>query len=234
MKISFYLRQLPAFLVLLCAMTSYGQVLPTCLPVITHEGEVVLSTGVRLWGLLSYQPLTNTLLLRQASTWRTYHAGQLRYFSYTDQADNRVHTITSFAVRLASGEPQMLLLEERVPGAPIPMLQLPPPNGQHGAIIQGLPQPRTASWKTEQPCYIWFDGRLIAPDAFVRTEIDALLTIVPESVQYWAAAYPRPTCLPELVRWLAYFESELSFAQSKPSLIRLKPATTPASILSTL
>ncbi|MVM35903.1 hypothetical protein GO755_38170 [Spirosoma sp. HMF4905] len=234
MKIGFNLCRLSVFLLLLCVMTSYGQVLPTRLPVITNEGEVVLATGVRLWRQLSYQPLTNTLMVQQANSWHTYQADQLRHFSYTDRADDRTHYIKAFAVQLASGETRTMLLEELIPGAPIPLLQLPSSNGQHGTIIQGLPQPRTANWKTEQPYYVWFDGRLLAPDVFVRTEIDALLTTVPESVQYWAAAYPRPTSLPELMEWLSYLERELSLGQLKPARTQPKPVTTPASTPFTL
>ena len=242
MKIRINFRRLLALLLLLRTATSYGQVLPTrtdtyfpssplgCashqvhpvertlstrtrLPVITHEGEVVLTTGVRLRGSLNYQPLTHTLRVQQANAWHTYQADQIRYFVYTDRTDDKVHHVTAFTLRLASGELQTLLLEELMPGAPIPLLQLPSPNGRHEAISQGLPLPRAANWQTKQPCFVWFDGRLLAPDAFVRTEIDALLTIVPPSVQYWAAAYPRPTNPKALLRWLSEFESEIKRAR---------------------
>jgi hypothetical protein len=232
MKIRPAICSLPAFLWLLCVITSYGQVMPkrTQLTVASYEGEVVLTTGVRLWGHLSYKLLTNTLLIRQANTSHTYQAEQLRYFTYTDQNDKRVHYVTAFAVRLASGETRTLLLEELIPGAPIPLLQLPPPNGKHEAIMLGLPQPRTTNWQTEPPCYVWFDGWLLAPDVFVRTEIDALLTIAPEPVQRWAAAYPRPTCLPELARWLYSYRRQLSLVPPRLAPVQPKPATTPANI----
>ena len=243
MKICFNLRHVPAFLVLLCVMDSYGQVMSTDtshqsttpgyatqqdfpseltlsttdrLSVVTHKGEVVLNTGVRLRGCLHYQPLTNTLRVREVNTWRTYPADQIRHVSYIDQTGNQAHHITAFPVPSALGEIRTLLLEELVPGA-IPLLQLPLLNSQYGTTLQELPQARAANWRTKQPCYVWFDGRLLTPDVFVRTEIDALLTIVPESVQYWAASYPRPTCLPELARWLSAFGRELARVQPNPS-----------------
>ena len=204
------------------------------LPVSMHKGDVVLNTGVRLRGHLSYQPLTNTLRVREVDTWRTYPANQIRHFSYIDQTDNQAHHITAFPVPSALGETRTLLLEELIPDAPIPLLQLPLPTSQYGTTLQDLPHPRTANWQTEQPCYIWFDGRLLAPDVFVRTEIDALLTIVPESVQHWAAAYPRPTCLPTLAQWLSAFGRELTRVQPNPAGVQSRPATSPASTRSTL
>jgi len=128
----------------------------------------------------------------------------------------QAHYVTPYPIQLDSGERQTVLLEELTPGAAISLLQLPVLNGQPDTIEQKLPRIHSPQWRTQRPWYIWFDGRLIAPDSFVRTELDALLTLVPESVQRWAAVYPRPTNPKTLVRWLAGFEQAMHQAQAKP------------------
>jgi hypothetical protein len=181
-----------------------------------HQGEVVPTTGIRLWGELCYQPRTHSLLFRTTAEtpWRTYPADQLRQFSYMDAATNGLHHIGTYDVPMSTGQTITLLFEELIPGATVPLLQLVAPNGLSRAARRVLPRMPKAAWQTEHPRYVWLDGRLLAPDVFVETELDGLLATTPTSVQQWAKRYPRPTDPKSLGRWLAYFDREMANARS--------------------
>ncbi len=179
-----------------------------------HKGEVMPTTGIRLWGELCYQPRTHSLLFRNtaATPWRTYPADQVRQFSYMAAATNGLHHIGAYDVPMPTGQTITLLFEELIPGATVPLLQLASLNGLSRAARRGLPRTPKAAWQTEHPWYVWLDGRLLAPDVFVEIELNGLLATTPPSVQRWAATYPRPTDPKSLGRWLAYFDREMAHA----------------------
>ena len=193
-------------LLLLLAVSAHAQLA-------WHKGEVMPATGIRLWGELCYQPRANALLFRQAKeadTWRTYPADQLRHFSYVTPTG--LHYFATYDVPLSTGATRAMLFQELIPGASVALLQLADTDGSYRKAKQGLPRNPKAAWQTPQLWYVWLDGRLLAPDVFVETELDSLLATTPPSVQRWAKRYPRPTDPKSLARWLAYFDREMHSA----------------------
>lgn len=60
-----------------------------------RQGNIILSTGIQLWGELSYQPHADLLLVRIADKVQTYTSSQ---FSYTDQDANRYHQFAVYRI----------------------------------------------------------------------------------------------------------------------------------------
>lgn len=181
------------------------------------EGTIILTTGIKLRGQLSHRPDTDVVLFRpanQTAAWRTYSVDQLQRFSYV--TNDRLHHFAIYETLTPTGDTHAILFEELIAGATVPLLQLTTPKRQLGAAKHSLPQPSHHGWQTEKPWYVWVDGRLVAPDTFVETELDALLLTLPASVQQWAARYPRPANPKALARWLAYFEREMAASRTTP------------------
>lgn len=174
-----------------------------------HKGEAVLTTGLTIRGELCYQPRADVLLFRQAGKTRTYTADNLLRFHYTDIATSIAYTYGVYDVPQPTGETRAIVFNELIPGAAIQLLQLPDPHTERWAKIQGLPRNRSANWQTPRPWYVWLDGRFVAPDAFVDSELDGLIAAAPKAVQQWANEFTRPGNPTALARWLAYFNGRM-------------------------
>lgn len=183
-----------------------------------QQGELTLITGIRLRGDLFYQPQANTLLFRltNTNTWRTYLADQIRGFYYIQRETGRHHHFWVYAVGLKNREESVsVIFEQLIPGAAVALLQLTAANNRRLIAKQGLPGYPASSWQTDQPWYVWLNGRFLAPDVFVKTELDGLLATAPETVRRWGNEYPRPTTPKALARWLAHFDRVMGDAQPK-------------------
>lgn len=187
---------------------------PALAQIVWQEGEATLSTGIIVRSELCYQPDSNALLVRSGSTCRTYTASQLQCFQYVNTADVYRHFTVHYLPK--NGQPDELaplILEELIPGATVRLLQLPGNRAERIGKQYGLPATRTSDWQTPQPWYVWIDGRFVAPDAFVETELSDLLASSPEAVQRWANARPRPGNPKALARWLAHYYREMESAK---------------------
>ena len=106
-----------------------------------------------------------------------------------------------------------MLFDELISGAAVQLLQLPALHTTKQADKQGLPRNRNANWQTPQPWYVWLDGRLVALDAFVDTDLDGLIASAPTAVQHWANSFARPGNPKALAQWLTYFNGRVTQAQ---------------------
>ena len=178
-----------------------------------YKGEVTLVTTIRLTGEVCYQPQANAVLFRMAGKCRVYQAHELERFQYTDMTT--VHRFAPYDILLKNGETQSVLFEElTAAGADVRLLELSVQHGAQRTPKPDLPHPHKSSWQTPKPWFVWLDGRLLAPDEFVETELSGLIATSPDTVQQWANQYPHPTSPKALARWLLRFYSQL--AQSQP------------------
>jgi len=190
-----------------------------------HQGEAVLTTGLTVRGELCYQPRANALLFRQAGKTRTYTADNLLRFCYIDIATSILHTYGVYGVPQPTGETRAVVFDELISGVAIQLLQLPEPYTEKWATKQGLPRNQRANWQTPRPWYVWLDGRFIALDAFMETELDGLIAAAPRAVQQWANGFTRPGNPAALVRWLSYFNGRVSQEQLPGQKTHSQPIT---------
>ena len=179
-----------------------------------NEGEITLNSGITIRGELCYQPDANTLLFRMAGKWRSYSDNQLQRFHFVDKATNAYRQFTLYEVGQDSqGNTTHLIFEEIIAGVTIRLLQLPGSRANRVGREHGLPHSQPEKWQTPQPWYVWRDGRFVAPNVFVETELDALLMASPDSVQRWAAACSRPSDPLSLSLWLACYLGRMTLAK---------------------
>lgn len=181
------------------------------------EGDVTLITGVKIRGEIDYQPQADLLLIRTPDKVRTYTADQLRQFHYIDLSTSHFRTFSSYEITQPTGETRSVIFEELIPNGLVPLLQLPASHGAYWAAKHGLAKPQKILWQTAQLWYIYLDGRFVAPDVFVETELDELVAAAPEAVQQWAEHVPRPTDPSTLAKWLACFSGRVDQAQRQLS-----------------
>lgn len=181
-----------------------------------YSGEVSLMTGFRLTGELCYQFATNTLVFRQGNKWRTYQIDQVLRFRHTDPATNLLHTFAPYEIVQPNGQSQLVLFEELLPGVDVQLLELPAQYSWLQVSRYHLPSTRTTHWQTPNPRFVWLYGRLVAPDTFVRTELDGLLATTPKTVQQWASAASWPIDPKTLGRWLSSFHNRVTQATRQP------------------
>ncbi len=182
-----------------------------------QEGEATLNTGITVREKLCFQPDANALLFRTAGKWHTYPASQLQSFAFSEGI-NTVPCFRHFTVypvpQNGSEEAVPLIFEELLPlDAPVRLLQLRDTQAKQIGRRYGLPPVRNAHWQTPQPWYVWMDGRFVAPDIFVETELSDLLATSPDPVQRWANARPRPHDPKGLARWLLHYYREMEMAK---------------------
>lgn len=195
---------------------------PVLAQLVWHEGEATLNTGITIRGELSFQPDANALLIRVAGKCRVYPAGQLQGFQYVDKTSARYHFFKAYTVvKNGQEEETALLFEELVPGATVRLLQLPGNRAERVGGQYDLPAVRKPDRQTLQPRYVWIDGRFVAPDVFVETELSDLLANSPEAVQRWFNGRPRPVGPKALARWLACYHGQMELAKkiANPTII---------------
>ncbi len=189
---------------------------PALAQLVWQEGEATLNTGITVRGELCFQPDANALLFRTAGKWHTYPASQLQRFTFFE-AINAVSYVRNFSVyavpQNGSEEAVPLIFEELTLDAPVRLLQLRGSGAKQIGRRYGLPPVRNAHWQTPQPWYVWMDGRFVAPDIFVETELSDLLATSPDPMQRWANALPRPRDPKALARWLLSYYREMDIAK---------------------
>ena len=188
---------------LLSAMTASAQVK-------WHKGEVSLVTGFRLTGDLCYQFSTNTLLFRQGDKWRMYQIDEILRFRHADPTTNLFHTFAPYEILHPNGKTQLILFEELLPGVDVQLLELPPQYTWQQVAKYHLPSTRTAHWQTPNPRFVWLYGRPVAPDTFVRTELDNLIATSVKTARQWADTTAQPADPNSLGRWLSTFHNRIS------------------------
>ena len=197
---------------------------PALAQLVWQEGEATLSTGITIRGELYFQPDANALLFRTAGKWHTYPASQLQGFAFieTITAISYFRHFTVYAVpQSGSEETASLIFEELTLDAPVRLLQLRGIRARQTGRKYGLPPVRNAKWQTPQPWYVWIDGRFVAPDTFVETELSDLLANSPKAVQQWANTRPRPRNPKALPRWLTHYYREMEMARqtANPTIV---------------
>lgn len=198
---------------------------PALAQLVWQEGEATLSTGITIRGELYFKPDANALLFRTAGKCRVYQSSQLHHFTFVEVVNSIpcYRLFTAYAVPKNGQEEEIspLLFEELSPGATVRLLQLPGNRAGRVSKQQGLPPTRNSDWQTPQPWYVWIDGRFVAPDTFVETELSDLLANSPKAVQQWANTRPRPRNPKALARWLTHYYREMEMARqtANPTIV---------------
>lgn len=180
-----------------------------------NEGEVTLSTGVKLWGSISHQAKTDILLVRTLDKVKTYTPDQLQGFQFIEPSTGAFRHFSVYHLTSDKYQETMpVIFEELIPGATVQLLQLSEQHNAKWLRMRELSLYQKGDWSQQKPWFIWLNGQCVAPNVFVETEMANLLAASSPSVQRWANTFPQPTNPKALARWLRYFHERANRMQN--------------------